>query len=264
MLYKLKLDILKNTTIRWFYKYLKKSFVSKPKSNFDLRHLLIQNYCKGKSFIDVGCMWGVNGYFSFLAEVYGANEVTGFDIYEPSEEFLRTHKERNSRVIFRQGDINSNSIVSKLGQFEVVYCTGLLYHVPDPVFTLNKLRQICSGVLILGTAVIPEFTGIKNMAVYYPFLEKNQRNIWKQNSGDQSGITTPFDLKQGYGNWIWGLTNSCLMSLAKTAGFDVIEKHLGRFYSFIVCKISDEGFLPVSGEWSEPAHKEDYKNFLTK
>ena len=88
--------------------------------------------------------------------------------------------------------------------------------------------------------------------------------VWKLNNGDQLGISSPFDFKQGYGNWFWGFTNSCLISMIRTAGFSIVEKHLGKFYSFIVCKVCDEHFIPVSGEWSVPEYKEDIKNFTQK
>lgn len=258
MIYKLKVFFAKNNLIRKIYhKIFKRNKSSEP----DIKHKLISEYTKDKSFIDVGCMWGVHGYFSFLAEEYGAKSVVAFDIFEPTEEFNKAHSSKNSKIKFKQGDINSKDCINDLGKFDVVYCTGLLYHVPDPVFTLSRLREICNDVLILGTAVIPEMNGIQNGAVYYPYLSESQRNIWRTNQGSQLAITEPFDPAQGYGNWIWGFSSSCLESMLRSSGFSILERHYGRFYSFVGCKVSNEPFLAVSGDWTNPDYTENVSKY---
>jgi len=261
MFYKLKVRFYKNRSLKKIYYRLRGMLRYKPELPNDIRRELISRYAKNKSFADIGCMWGVNGYFAFLAEELGAKHVTGFDIYPPSEEFKKTKQARNSKVEFVQGDINSASSIAKLGKFDIVYCTGLLYHVPDPLLTLYNLRQICGETLILGTAVIPENQSIKNSAVYYPFLTSSQRKIWDLGTEDsQLGITEPFDPKQGYGNWIWGLTPSCVKSMLRTVGLKVRENYIGKFYSYFVCSLSSEPFLAVSGDWTEPK-SESYKAY---
>src|SRR5262249_48379838 len=47
---------------------------------------------KGKSVVDVGCMWGVTGDYSFLAEESGASQVVGVDIYPAMDAFLEKKK----------------------------------------------------------------------------------------------------------------------------------------------------------------------------
>jgi hypothetical protein len=41
---------------------------------------LIREEVRGKSFVDIGCMWGVNGEYSFFAEQSGARSVIGVDV----------------------------------------------------------------------------------------------------------------------------------------------------------------------------------------
>ncbi len=258
MLYKLKAYLAKNNLLRKFYnRIFKREKSEKP----DIKHELISKYTANKSFIDVGCMWGVHGYFSFLAEELGAKNVVAFDIYQATEEFESVKSSKQSNVKFVQGDINSRDCINSLGKFEVVYCTGLLYHVPDPLYTLTRLREICSDVLILGTAVIPEMNGIENAAVYYPYLSESQRKIWELHQGSQLAITEPFDPSQGYGNWIWGFSSSCLEAMIRSAGFSILERHYGKFYSFVVCKLSNEPFLAVSGDWSTPDYAENVSKY---
>lgn len=258
MLYKLKAYFSKNRNLSKVYHWI---FKRSAKNEPEIRNRLISKYSGGKSFIDVGCMWGVHGFFSFLAEELGAKSVVAFDIYDATDEFEKTKKSKNSLVQFVKGDINSKDCINKLGKFEVVYCTGLLYHVPDPLYTLSRLREICSDILILGTAVIPEMSGINNAAVYYPYLSESQRKIWNIHQGSQLGISEPFDPSQGYGNWIWGFSSSCLEAMIKSSGFSILEKHYGKFYSYIVCKLSQAPFLAVSGDWTNPDYSDNVSRY---
>jgi SAM-dependent methyltransferase len=241
MFYKLKIFILKfllgiykRFVCRWG------SFI-KLKSGDDIRAELIRRYAIGKSFADIGCMWRVNGYFSFLAEECGAKQVVGVDVYPESEEFLNQKSKRNSKVKFIQGDINSSETINKIGLCDVVFCSGVLYHTPNPVYFLSQLRAICKDILILGTMVIPEMVGLRNIAVFYPFLNKTQRKIY--NLGvEQRGITDPYNPESGYANWFWGFSPSCVESMLKCTGFEIKKRYLRPFQAFFVCKVVPVNF----------------------
>jgi hypothetical protein len=43
----------------------------------------------------------------------------------------------------------------RLGRFDVVYCYGLLYHLANPERALARLAEVCTGLLLLETAVSP-------------------------------------------------------------------------------------------------------------
>ena len=51
----------------------------------------------------------------------------------------------------------------------------------------------------------------------------------------QAGISNEFQPAEGYGNWFWGLTPSCLESLLKTAGFRVDFRATEAFAQTVVC-----------------------------
>jgi 2-polyprenyl-3-methyl-5-hydroxy-6-metoxy-1,4-benzoquinol methylase len=93
---------------------------------------LIKKYAPEKSFVDVGCMWGIDGLNSFLAEESGATKVIAVDVYPESEKFLGERRKRNSAVQFVLGDINLPETTEKIGVSDVVLCSGVLYHTPDP------------------------------------------------------------------------------------------------------------------------------------
>jgi SAM-dependent methyltransferase len=221
---------------------------------------LIEKYVFNKSFVDVGCMWNINGAFCFDAEKFGAKRIVGVDVYPESEEFLTRKKECNSKIEFIQGDINSQDTIDKIGQCDVVFCSGVLYHLPAPEYLLVHLRMICKEILILRTMIIPEIPGIKNAAVFYPFLSDQQRNIWNLKIGIQKAITAPYEPENGYGNWFWGLTPSCVEALLNLAGFNVTERYIDFFQGTFVCKRAEVKFLPVSGVWITP-NDEDFVKF---
>lgn len=187
----------------------------------------------------MGGIWGVNGEYSFLAEEYGATKVTCLDVFGPTPEFEQKKKQRNSSVEFVVADVTDREKVKALGQFDLVFCAGVLYHHPNPYEIIAALRSLCSKTLILRSSTIPERPGYKNMAVYWPMLNARERSRWnlaRLGLPNQVGISGPFDPSQGYGNWFWGLTPSCMESLCQTAGFEVTERRVEAFAHTIVCK----------------------------
>jgi len=198
----------------------------------------IRAHAPGKSFVDIGCMWGVNGRYAFLAEEVGAASVKGVDVSPASPEFEERHARTGSSVEFIQGDLGDSSTLARVGSIDVVFCAGVLYHHPSPFDLLVALRRICRQTLILRTSTIPEMPTVPNGAVYWPMLDEEQRRLWDQKSlglTPQIGITGPFDPQAGYGNWFWGLTPSCLMSMLRTAGFEVNYRAPEAFAQTLIC-----------------------------
>jgi len=200
---------------------------------------LIRRYAPGRSFADIGCMWGVDGEYAFLAEAAGATAVTGVDVFGPTPEFEAKKAERRSTVAFVLGDASHPETIARVGVVDVVLCAGVLYHHPSPFDLLVALRRMCGQTLILRTSTIPEVPGIPNAAVYFPMLASPARRLWELRSlglSRQVGITDGFEPAEGYGNWFWGLTPSCLTSLLETAGFRVEERATEAFAQTCICR----------------------------
>lgn len=214
----------------------------------------IRNYVRGRSFVDIGCMWGVNGEYAFIAESAGATVVKGVDVFGPTPEFEAKKQGHNSSVEFILGDIGHPNTIARVGVMDVVFCAGVLYHHPSPFDLLVALRRICGQTLILRTSTIPEVRGLPNAAVYFPMLKPQDRQLWNLSSlglSRQVGITNGFESDQGYGNWFWGLTPSCLASLLKTAGFRVDWRFNEAFAQTFICSPVDipfAHFLPNETE----------------
>lgn len=220
---------------------------------------LVRKHAGGKSFADIGCMWGVDGFFSFLAEESGAANVIAVDLYPESQKFLEEKARRNSRIQFVQGDINLPEVTETIGVCDVVFCSGVLYHTPDPVHMLTRLRAICAETLILNTASIPEMPSIGNAAVFYPFLDARQRKIWNRKIGSQKAITGPYESESGYANWFWGMTPSAVESMLRCAGFEPKERYISPFRSVFVCTTTPIQFVAESGEWTTPKSGDSLK-----
>jgi SAM-dependent methyltransferase len=184
-------------------------------------------------------MWGVNGEYAFLAEEAGASRVVAVDVFGPTPEFEEKRTAKGSHVRFVLGDITSPATLETVGEVDVVFCAGVLYHHPSPYDLLVALRRICRETLILRTSTIPEVRGLPNAAVFFPMLDARGRDLWNlKRLGvlHQAGISGEFDPGQGYGNWFWGVTPSCLESLLKTAGFGIEMRATEAFAQTVVCR----------------------------
>ena len=133
-----------------------------------IREELIKRHAPGKSFADVGAMWGIHGALSFLAEESGATSVTAVDMMPASDEYEAEHSRRDSKVRFVNGDLHDPAVIEEVGMHDVVFCAGVLYHAPNPMHTLGCLAQITSETLLLLTAAIPEIPGIEQGCVFLP------------------------------------------------------------------------------------------------
>lgn len=99
----------------------------------------------GKSILDLGCLEG--GYTAEFARL-GMN-ATGLEV--------RTSNFRNCEIVrkalglpnlrFVQDDCWN---IEKYGIFDVIFCSGLLYHLDNPVAFLKLMRKQCN-LLILDT-----------------------------------------------------------------------------------------------------------------
>jgi SAM-dependent methyltransferase len=186
----------------------------------------IRKHAPGGTFLDVGGMWTIHGAHSFLAEEAGSRRVVCLDLNQ-TPEFLEQKRVRGSAVEFVQGDATDRRALSEVGVNDVVWCFGVLYHVPDPFALLRSLRRVCGGKLFLETLTIPEVGGAPHAGVYFPMLPPNLRQLWdtrrRGSARVQYGISTEYEHRHGYGNNFWGLSPSAISALLMTSGFRVDE-----------------------------------------
>jgi hypothetical protein len=242
MFYKWKVRFLKNRPGNYLWRQWHSLFgkdVGIKASNRASLPEFIRKYAPGHSFVDVGCMWNIHGEYTFLAEEVGATVVKGVDVFGPTPEFEATKHERNSSVEFILGDATHRDTIARVGVMDVVFCAGVLYHHPSPFDLLVALRQMCGKTLILHTAGIPEVNGLPHAAVYWPMLGPKDRDFWNLqglgSGGQQTGITTEFLPEDGYGNWFWGMSPSCVKALLQNAGFRIDYSPMSSFFHTFIC-----------------------------
>lgn len=205
----------------------------------------LDKYAPGHSFVDVGCMWKINGEIAFEAERRGAGPVTGLDVVPPTPECAAEFRRRDSAVRFLVGDLHDLNVLAEVGEHDVVWCGGVLYHAPDPLLTLQRLRSITRKYLILAIMTIPEIPGFPQACMFYPRLSDRARlALAAPIPGTADGLTTRFDPSLDYSNWWWGMSRSALGSMLEASGFKVVEEG-GRgnsFHTSVICEAT-------GGDW---------------
>ncbi|MDP8967060.1 MAG: class I SAM-dependent methyltransferase [Actinomycetota bacterium] len=186
------------------------------------RETLIAQHVAGRSFLDVGCMWSIDGALCFAAEDAGAASVTGVDVMGPTERFSAERARRNSAVRFVQGDVHEPATIAEIGRHDVVWCSGVLYHAPHPLLTLERLRELTSATLLLATETIAETPGRRDTCVIAPSQDEHP------NAEPATGPGA------GYGPWYWGISPSALRTMLKLTGFTVAEEHRTPFHVTVV------------------------------
>jgi len=147
----------------------------------------------GKRVLDIG-PW--DGWFSFEAERRGAL-VVAVDREEQAT-FLEMHRRLGSRVDYRMLDLYELPGAG-LGQFDIVFCLGVLYHLKHPVLGLEIVAALASEVAIVETFIIEGEPEIPRMEFY----ETDELN------GHMD-------------NWV-GPTVNCVLAMCRTAGFARVE-----------------------------------------
>src|SRR4051795_3188977 len=161
---------------------------------------LLRELAPGRSVVDVGCMWSVDGAYCFAAEEAGATAVTGVDLMPASAAYEAEHARRGSGVRFVRGDIHDPAVARAVGEHDVVWCAGVLYHAPSPLLTLERLRSLCRERLGLRTAALPQLPGAPGACVFYPALDARGRAALTPAAGTGRAIavTKRFDPGEAY------------------------------------------------------------------
>jgi 2-polyprenyl-3-methyl-5-hydroxy-6-metoxy-1,4-benzoquinol methylase len=207
---------------------------------------LIDELAPARSFLDVGAIWNVHGRTAFLAEERGASSVTALDLTPPTAEYEREHERRASGVRFVMGDLHDRDTQRSVGRHDVVWCSGVLYHAPNPVHTIECLADLTADVLVVISATVPEVPGVDHACVFFPALSPRARLAYDRayqatlSGGERVGLTTPFDPARRYDNWWWGLTPSAVKGMLSATGFTVTQTKTNGFHTRVVARRSND------------------------
>jgi len=208
----------------------------------DLRDDYIRRVVRGRSFADVGGLWGTVNEKVSVAAKGEARSVAMIDISVTGTELWRLFSERLASLGVTGCECISSDVCALVvngaaPQFEVVHCSGVLYHHPNPIYFLEVLRRITSRHLILTSAVTQEtisnslgtFHVPPSGAIFVPALDERERRIlakyWQEEAG--AGVcygiteTTRWDTRE-FGPWWWLPTPRTMLAMAECAGFRVL------------------------------------------
>lgn len=101
---------------------------------------------KGKTLIDVGS--GI-GRFSASLETQGADVFCVDGRSENIEKLREFYPSRKCAVV----DVESSDLL-RHGQFDVVFCYGLLYHLSNPYGFIENASKICKETMIIETCIM--------------------------------------------------------------------------------------------------------------
>lgn len=213
----------------------------------DVRDRFIQRVVKGRTFAEVGGLWGTVNEKASVAHAAGARELTMIDVALPDGKWWLAFEQRRQELDLPpvravSGDIMQLASTDASLRFEVVHCSGILYHVPDPLLFVQSLRKITSDYLILTSSITE--TDIRNDAgrvqvpksgaLFLPALDAVEKAVLKRHWSDvvpdnALGLTLEierWDLSD-FGPWWWLPTTEVLAAMCRVAGFDVVDlEHL--------------------------------------
>lgn len=180
---------------------------------------IFQKYVPGRSFADIGCMWNCHGAYAYYAELIGARTpILAFDGLEATEQFHAYHEALESRIQFKQGDILELDPEID-GTYDVVFCSGVLYHMPDPMKMLDRVTSIARKTLILGTHTV---AGDEPLLRFYPHDPRPEPFPWEMVHGASMESRYSLDYKD-YAPWWVGPTESAVEQMLRCFRFVVTE-----------------------------------------
>jgi glycosyltransferase involved in cell wall biosynthesis/SAM-dependent methyltransferase len=138
----------------------------------------------GQSFIDLGS-W--DGFYAFEAEQRRAARVLATDWFcwhgagwGNKEGFLLAREILGSKVEDMDIDI-MDVCPQRVGLFDVVLFSGMLYHMRDPIKAIQNAASVCKKRLIVETAVGMEQLEEPAMAYLPRVPGQDQSNYWRPN-----------------------------------------------------------------------------------
>jgi tRNA (mo5U34)-methyltransferase len=225
-------------TLRWFHSIdLGQGVITAGDAEAPVPTELLPSF-SGKDVLDIGA-W--DGYYSFLAEREGARRVVSLDHYawgvdfaargaywhrcfvegtlpdqsldetefwqpdlpgRKSFDFARSVLQSAVEPVV--GDIMATDLEA-LGQFDVVLCLGVLYHMKEPLTLLERVRAVTREVAVIETEAIH-------------FQDHDDEALLRFHAGG--------DLHTDFGNW-YVPTTGALHAMCRAAGFRTVETAVG-------------------------------------
>jgi hypothetical protein len=210
----------------------------------DLRDEFIARVVNGKTFADVGGLWGTVNEKASIAHQLDATAVTMIDVTPLNGDLWQKFDNRMQSLGIEKYHRISRDVcdlrIGDIGQpYDVVHCSGVLYHHPNPMTLLIALRRILSQNLILTSAITQEVIENENGryqippsgVLFVPALSDMERSIlstyWSKIGVVAHGLTEKCTYNVAdFGPWWWLPTAKALEAMCVAAGFKVVDRGL--------------------------------------
>jgi 2-polyprenyl-3-methyl-5-hydroxy-6-metoxy-1,4-benzoquinol methylase len=171
--------------------------------------------------LDLGCGEGV---YAIEAALRGA-EVMAIDARTErmNQGAAVAARHRLNRVTFSQEDVRAIAADTH-GEFDVVYCLGLLYHLdsPDGLELLERIDGLCRGLLVIDTLIATA----AHADVQYGGRTYEGARVREHQAGDTAEVRRSRVLRSIDNEFAFHFTRPALVRAVSDAGFSsVLECH---------------------------------------
>jgi len=104
----------------------------------------------GKRVLEVGA--GI-GLFTGFFEELGCSVLTTDGRSDNVAEIRRNYPHRQAEVL----DLDTTTDITHLGEFDIIFCYGTLYHLANPEQAIKTLAAVCREMILLETCVTPGY-----------------------------------------------------------------------------------------------------------
>jgi len=207
----------------------------------------IKQITSGRSFADVGGLWGTENERVTVASLAGACSATMVDMQREDNEWWQAFDQHcEEKGVTDYGKIVANiddaDFTSRVPSHDIVHCSGVIYHSPNPLRTMAQLRAITANTLLLCSMTVPERMKTKRGVIELP--EGHMLSVPALGDRERTVVASYFDRigiqvhninmsgavpwrvegDYNYAPWWWLWTPKTLARLVETAGFSVCEK----------------------------------------
>ncbi len=227
------------------------------------KHKWIAKFAQGKNYADLGGLWGTVNETVSIASLAGAKKTTMADIQPLGNKWWNAFDKRCEELgVSDYYSVNINicdtDSLQNHSKFEFVHCSGIMYHVSDPIQFIQNLITLTTEHLLISSMTIPDviensegtMNSPEGSAHLVQMLPQNTREILrkylteKNMSVDIAGQKAPKDLFHANGTvktgpWWWIYSPATMEAMCRMCGLEIIESHTHHNYSHsVLCKVN--------------------------
>jgi tRNA (mo5U34)-methyltransferase len=143
---------------------------------------------EGRRVLDVACNCGG---FSVEAAKLGAKYVLGFDVvdhYIEQAHFIKRALNLE-QVDFKLMDLDKID-VSNVGQFDITFCFGILYHLENPILSMKRLSSVTRHVMLVDTDLASISFKRRPFCGFFARRPYWLMNVQSASTSDPTSVTT--------------------------------------------------------------------------